>query len=327
VIVHLLLLVAGLLCIVKGGDLFVSSSVRIAEMLRMPRVVVGSTLVSLATTTPEMTVSVLAGLRGEPGLAIGNAVGSCVCNLLLILGTMAVVKELQIHASSLRVPFGVMVGFGVILTAFILDLRLSRWQGLLLVAGGVCYFVVDFSRHRTEGGRMAEDAKELETDFTNRHRWLRTGAGTAFLFGLGAILVVGGSRVLVEGAVGLATALGVPSIILGLTVIAVGTSLPELVTAVSSARRDVSDLAIGNLLGANIANLTLIAGSAAAIHEVGMSRATQVYNCSAMLGAMGLVVALALSGRRVTPREGWTLLGAYGLYLLGLVGLTWGPRW
>jgi cation:H+ antiporter len=318
---ELLLFAVGLACIVKGGDLFVSSSVRVAELLRMPRVVIGSTLVSLATTTPEMAVSVLSGVRGESGLALGNAVGSCLCNLGLILGTMAAVREVVVHPRPLRFPFCVMMAACGVLFLLTRGLRLERWQGGMLAGLGVAYFVYDFWRHRRGTGFPEEsEAAEVGTEWVSRHPWLRSGSGTACLFLLGAVLVVGGSWTLVGAAVRLALRLGVPSIVVGLTAVAVGTSLPELVTALASARRRVSDLALGNLLGANVANLTLIVGSAAAIHEVEMSRWTQRLSFPAMLVGAALAAVLGVSGGRLTRRKGWVLIGFYGLYLAA-VGL------
>jgi len=322
VTLDIILLAVGLIGIVRGGEWFVAASVRLAELLRMPRVVIGSTLVSLATTTPEMTVSVFAGLTGQPGLAVGNAVGSSVCNLLMVLGAMALVKQLEVHLTLFRIPFLVMFGAGVLLLVLTADLRLDRWQGLCLILLGVTFFVGDFFRHRRETAWVAVEAVELETQFVERHGWLRTPRGTAALFLVGAILVVGGSRLVVDAGVRVAEGLGVPPMILGLSLLAVGTSLPELVTAISSARQDVSDLAIGNLLGANVANLTLIIGSAAAIHNVEMNRITQQYNFPALLCAMVLVGVVGLSGRQVTRREGVLLLGCYGLYLIGVISLS-----
>jgi cation:H+ antiporter len=136
------------------------------------------------------------------------------------------------------------------------------------------------------------------------------------------VIVVAGSELLVESAVGLATALGVPSIVVGLTVVAMGTSLPELVTAITSAHKNVSDLAIGNVLGANIANLTFIVGTASSIHDVTMSRLTQIYNFPAMLALMLLSSWLILSGRKITRREGGILLAFYAVYIVVLVALT-----
>jgi cation:H+ antiporter len=151
---------------------------------------------------------------------------------------------------------------------------------------------------------------------------LQTKPGTAVQFAVGAAVVVVGSRLLVDGAVDVAGGLGIRPIIIGLTVIAIGTSLPELVTAISSSRKAVSDLAVGNVLGANIANLTLIVGAAATLHDVKMDRLTQLFNVPAMLLVMGLLLWMLLTDRRVTRREGAALLVTYGLYLVALIGLT-----
>jgi cation:H+ antiporter len=319
----LLLLGVGLILIIKGGDFFVSSSVRIAEQLRMPRVVIGSTLVSLATTTPELTVSIFSGLKGESGLAVGNAVGSCICNLGLILGVMAALKHVEVHPRTLRTAFAAMLGSGVLLFVLTSDLTLSRGQGVFLVALGVAYFVFDFSRHQRHVSPAAHaEAAALETEFVNRHSWLKGGRGAALQFLAGAVLVVVGSKLLVDSAVGIARALGIPSLIIGLTIVAVGTSLPELITAITSSRRNVSDLAVGNLLGANIANLTLIVGSAASMHEVSMSRAAQLLNFPSLLGVMLLALWMFSTESRVSRREGTVLLTFYAAYLLALVSLT-----
>jgi cation:H+ antiporter len=319
----ILLLLVGLALIIKGGDWFVSASVRIAELLRMPRVVIGSTLVSLTTTCPEMVVSVMAGLRGESGLAVGNAVGSCICNIGLILGLMASMKHVKVHPRSLKVPLIAMLLGGLLLLLITLDLEVSRLQGLVLLTLGACYFAYDFIHHKRAALRSEQrEAVAIETEKIVGHPWLQSGFGTACQFGLGAVTVIVGSKFLVDSAVSLAGALGIPSIIIGLTVVAVGTSLPELVTALTSSRRNVSDLAVGNVLGANIANMTLVVGTAASIHAVSMSRVTQLFNFPAMLVLMILATVMVISDSRVSRKEGGVLLGFYTGYIAVLVLLA-----
>jgi cation:H+ antiporter len=317
----------GLALLVKGGELFVSAAVRIAEFLRMPRVVIGSTLVSLATTTPELVVSLMAGGRGEPGLAVGNAVGSCICNIGLILGITAAFRHIDIHPRALRFPLLAMFGFGVLLFLMSLDLRLSRGQGAVLVAGGLGYFIYDFVHHaRDTKPADLKEAREIGAAVTGptggRGVWFHSRAGSAVQFLIGAGIVVVGSRWLVDAAVNLASALGIPSIIIGLTVIAVGTSLPELVTAVMSSRSHASDLAVGNVLGANIANLTFVVGTAAMMSDVTLRRSTQVVNFAAMLVVFGLLLWMLLNDRKVSRKEGVALLVTYSLYLCVLVFLA-----
>lgn len=320
----LLLLAAGLALIIRGGDLFVGAAVRIAHFLKMPRVVIGSTLVSLSTTTPEMVVSVLAALAGESGLAVGNAVGSVICNIGLILGVAAVIKRVDVHPRVLRWPLLGMFGAAVALVLMSLDLRLARWQGALMVAGGVAYFVWDFWWHwRRRPPRDVAEATAIEEAVRKtRFPWFQTRTGSAVQFVGGAGIVVLGARLLVDGATGVAAALGVPSLIVGLTVVALGTSLPELVTAVASARKAVSDLAIGNVLGANIANLTLVAGVAVLLHDVALDRRTQLLSFPVMLALMALLLGMLLTARRLSRREGMVLLAAYAAYMAVLAVLT-----
>jgi cation:H+ antiporter len=320
---QILWLLVGLALLVKGGEMFVSAAVRIAEFLRMPRVVIGSTLVSLATTTPELAVSLMAGGKGESGLAVGNAIGSCICNIGLILGITATFHHIDVHPRVLRTPLVAMFGFGVLVFLMALDLTLSGWQGAVLVAGGLVYFVYDFLQHARsrKPGEMAE-ARAIEQAVAGRFPWVQSKSGSVIQFLLGAAIVVAGSRFLVDAAVNLAAALGIPSIIIGLTVVAVGTSLPELVTAVMSSRTNASDLAVGNVLGANIANLTLVVGAASMMSDVTMSRATQLLNFPALLVVFGLLLGMLLSGRRVSRKEGVALLVTYSFYLCALVFLT-----
>ena len=326
-LVDVLILVLGLALIIKGGDWFVGASLRIAELLRMPRVVIGSTLVSLATTTPELMVSVMAAGKGEPGLAVGNAIGSCICNVGLILGITAALRQVDVHPKTLRIPLIAMFGFGALLFLMTLNLSLSRWQGAVLVAGGLGYFVYDFVSHAraTKPADVAE-ARAIEQSVAGRFPWFHSRTGSIAQFLLGAGVVVVGSRLLVDEAVNLAGALGIPSIIVGLTVVAIGTSLPELVTAVTSSRKNVSDLAVGNVLGANIANLTFIIGVAAMMSEVTMSRATQMLNFPAMLAVFGLLLWMLLNDRQMSRKEGVVLLLTYSFYLCALVFLAAGLK-
>ncbi|MCI0745621.1 MAG: calcium/sodium antiporter [Verrucomicrobia subdivision 3 bacterium] len=322
-LMHILLLLVGLALLAKGGELFVAAAVRLAEFLRMPRVVIGSTLVSLATTTPELVVSIMAGAKGAPELAVGNAVGSCICNVGLVLGLTAAFKHIDVNPAALRIPLIAMFTFGATLMLMTLDLGLSRRQGMTLICGGAVYFVYDFVKYARDvkPSHIAE-AAVIEAAATSRLDWFRGKPGTTVQFLLGAGTVVLGSRVLVDAAVALASALGLPSILIGLTIVAVGTSLPELITAVTSSRQAVSDLAVGNVLGANIANLTIIVGTAAVLSEVTMRRVTHSFNFLALLGLFAVLLWMLLSERRVSRKEGVTLVVLYNLYIAGLVLLS-----
>ncbi len=323
----LLGLLIGLALIIQGGDWFVAAAIRIAEFLRMPRVVVGGTLVSLTTTCPELVVSIVASSRGESGLAVGNAVGSCLCNVGLVLGVTACLRPIPLHPPALRLPLGAMLVIALILLGMTWDLRLARWQGAVLIGIGALYFVVDFIRHYRDRNPAHQKEAAIEDAVTqSRWAWFETRPGTATQFILGAAVVVGGSRLLVDGAVGAAGRLGISSMIIGLTVVAVGTSLPELITAVTSSRRAASDLAVGNVLGANIANLSIIVGTAALLHEVPLDRVTQLFNFPFLFAVMAVLGFLIQQTSGITRRGGITLLALYGIYLVALLGITLGQR-
>lgn len=236
----------------------------------------------------------------------------------------AALKQVDVHPRTLRLPLLAMFGFGVALFLMTLDLSLSRMQGAVLLAGGLGYFVWDFARHwRDRQPADVAEAVAIDTELSeSRWAWFESKAGTAVQFLFGAAVVVVGSKLLVDGAVGVAARLGVPSIVVGLTVVAIGTSLPELVTAITSSRQSVSDLAVGNVLGANIANLTLIVGTAAVLQDVPMDQFTQRFNFPVLLGFMGLLTWMLFSDHRVTRREGVVLLVAYAHFLVALTVLT-----
>jgi cation:H+ antiporter len=236
---------------------------------------------------------------------------------------MAAVKQIEVHPAALRVPLGVMLGLAGLLFLITLNLDVSRLEAVALLLVGAAYFAYDFIAHsRDPRPTAAAAAGAVERAIVARYAWLLTGPGTAVQFLSGAVMVVAGSRLLVDAAVALAAALAIPSLVVGLTVVAFGTSLPELVTAISSTRRRVSDLGIGNVLGANVANLSLIPGAAASITPAGLQRPDQVFNMTAMLGVMTVVAFLIIRRGRISRRAGTGLLVFYTAYLTAVVLLS-----
>jgi len=306
-----LLFSLGVAIIIYAGDVFVTASVAIAKHARIPRAVIGGTLVSLATTAPELTVSATASFQGNPGLAVGNAVGSVICNIGLIVGLLCVLHPLDVRERDFRFPALYMLGSGVLLTGLTVSLRLGRPRGALLMAVGLAYLAIDTIRHR----RMAEDAGAAD-EGKDGPGWSMRKSVLSFLAAAGAVVL--GSRLLSDNGVELATLLGVPPMVIGLTLVAVGTSLPELVTAVAAARKGVPELSLGNVVGANILNITLITGVSGVIHPLTMTRKTQLYNFPAMLVVILLLLVQARTGGKLTRREGWVFLLFYGFYVGGL---------
>ncbi len=309
----ILLIAVGFALVAKGGDLFVDSSIHIGRALRIPRFVIGGTLVSLATTAPELVVSVTAATMGDSGIALGNAVGSCICNIGLIVGMVALIMPVQVDRTDFVRRAGWMVAGGLLVVGFSWDLSLDRVYGIVLLALAVAYLAWDLMgilRSRRESGTEAQDP--------NASKGLAKAVGW---FAVGGACVLAGSRLLVTSGQGLAEALGVPSAIIGFSVIAIGTSVPELVTGVSAARKGVPDLSLGNIIGANVLNLLLIVGLSGTIQPLVLDPFSQWYGFP-WLGIFFLaIVGMVLKNGVVRRSAGIGLLVLYALYTIGLVSI------
>jgi cation:H+ antiporter len=309
----ILLIAIGFALVAKGGDLFVDSSVQIGRALRIPRFVIGGTLVSLATTGPELVVSATAATMGDSGIALGNAVGSCICNIGLIVGTVALIMPVQVDIADFIRRAGWMVGGGLLVVAFSWDLTMERLYGGILLGLAIAYLGWDLlgilRSRRTSGEETADSDAAGEL------------AGPIGWFAVGGACVLAGSYLLVNAGQGLAAALGVPSAIIGFSVIAIGTSLPELVTGVTAARKGVPDLSLGNIVGANVLNLLLIVGLSGTIQPLVLDPFSQWYGFP-WLGIFFLaMVGVVLKNGVVRRAAGIGLLMLYALYMIGLVSI------
>ena len=307
-LVDILLIAAGFALVAKGGDLFVDSSIRIGRALRIPRFVIGGTLVSLATTAPELVVSATAATLGDSGIALGNAVGSCICNIGLIVGTVALIMPVEVEKADFVRRAAWMVGAGLLVVGFSWDLTLDRVYGLVLLALAAAYLVWDLVGILRSRRAAAEEAADAGGGLAGAVGW----------FAAGGACVLAGSRLLVDSGRGLAEAFGVPSAIIGFSVIAIGTSLPELVTGVTAARKGAPDLSLGNIVGANVLNLLLIVGLAGTIQPLALDPFSQRYGFP-WLGIFFLtIVGVVLKVGLVRRAAGVALLILYALYTIGL---------
>ena len=309
------LFVMGFALIIKGGDYFVGSSVSIAENLRVPRIVIGSTIVSIATTSPEFIVSTTASFSGQPGIAVGNAVGSAILNIGFILSLICMIRPIPVSRKDFRIPSLVLLGVAVLLTLLTLRLTLSRVSGVILLLLGLAYLVFDYIRHKRASPRKLAQQPEVVVQDPR----MQTMRRSVVFFLVGLAMVVVGSHLMVTSAVKIAEALGVRPILIGLTVVALGTSLPELVTAVASVRKGVVDLSLGNIVGAGILNCTVITGTSASIMPLRMTRTTQLYNLPALVVTVAVFIVLARLGGRLTRRDGRIMFMLYAAYVVGLV--------
>ena len=308
-----LMFLLGMAVIAKGADWFTDSSVSIAEVTHVPKAMIGATIVSLATTFPEFSVSLTAALSHQPQTAIGNAVGSTICNIGLILATVVLVRPMLIERGAVRAQGGFMIAAGAGIILLTLRGTLSRAGGLVLVAGLAAY--VWFSVRGALSHRRSQRSQEPQAAAPKPlGREIR-------LFLLGAVCVVLGSVLLVKNAKILAEWLQVPELIIGLTLVAVGTSLPEYVTAVTATLKGHSELGVGNVIGANILNLVWVLGASALVRPLHLAHQTRVLDLPVMLLIMVLLVVMIATGSRLRRWEGAVLLGVYVLYLTAMFAL------
>lgn len=302
-----LLLIGGLALLVGGAEWLVRGAVRVALLLRVPAGIVGLTVVAAGTSLPELFVSVSAALRGAPDLSTGNVVGSNIYNIALILGLSALVQPLVTDRPTVRYDWPVVLVAALALWGLGADGRLGRLDGLLLFGGHLAYVAWLVRRAHVDRVDESEGGGSLP------------GALLGILLGLVALTF--GSRLLIDGATSIAEAFGVSQRVIGLTIVGVGTSTPELATSVIAAWRGQNDIAIGNVLGSNIFNILFILGASAVVTALPVHPGLLASDIPWMLGITILLLPLLLTGHRIVRAEGMLLLGvaaAYTAFLLNV---------
>jgi len=314
-----ILAVCGLGLLAAGSELLVRGASRLAAALGISPLVIGLTVVAFGTSSPELAVSLKSALAGQADIAMGNVVGSNILNVLLILGLSALVAPLPIQRQLLRVDVPLMIGVSGLVLLLGLDGRIGRLDGLLLAAGLAGYLALSIRLGRREGGALAAAAAASGVaPAARRSREVALDAGLAVA---GLVALVAGSRWLVDGAVALAVVLGADQLVIGLTVVAAGTSLPEVATSVTAARRGERDIAVGNVVGSNLFNLLAVLGltSAAAPGGVAVARAALAFDLPVMLLVALVCLPVFFTGRRVARAEGALFLAGYVAYTVYLV--------
>ena len=311
-LLDLLLMLAGVGLLYVGAEGLVRGAAALAVRARMSPLLVGLTVVAFGTSAPELVVSVQATLAGNGGIAVGNVVGSNICNIALILGSAAMIRPLKVDAQLTRLDIPVMIGVSLLLAFFLANAWLSTGEGAVLLAGVVAYviFSVRVAKRRMDGALA-----DLETAAKPEGSAWRDLAFV--VVGLG--LLVLGSRALVSGAVSIATDLGVSETIIGLSIVAIGTSLPELATSIVAAFKGEGDLAIGNAVGSNLFNALGILGVAAVLRPLDAAGIGGA-DLGMMLATAVLILPLAWSGYELSRHEGALLLALYAGYVGLLLG-------
>jgi len=329
---NVVLVLLAMLLITKGGDVFTDSAVAIARATRVPTVIIGATIVSVATTFPEFMVSLTGTLTGVPAFAVGNALGSCCCNIGLIVGTSALLKGIlakkrgeapgiPVSRLTLLGPGGFMLAAGLavwVLSVFgnpfppdEANYAIARWQGGVLAGLLVVYLVYSFRSARKARFEVEWTAEEEQEEKGLREHILKP----IVRFVIGACLVSLGSKLMVSNAEVLALAMGVPKLVVGLTVLAVGTSLPEYTISLLAVIKGHGALGVGNIIGANVLNITWVIATCALISPLPIERQTVILDTPLMLLLMSLMLTPAWRKERISAWMGAVLLGVYCGYL------------
>jgi cation:H+ antiporter len=314
------LLLLGLVALICGAELVVRGGTRLAIRLRIPPIVVGLTIVSIGTSAPELAIGIEAALRGNGSLAVGNIAGTNTVNLLLIFGLSALLRPITLDSQTLRFNLPVMIVAALALVAMAMDGALTRTDGAVMVGAGVLYTLalIVLTRHESPATKLG-----FEQEFAGRAhvRPLVDVAWSSMALLAGIVIIVIGSDLLVEQAVSLARAMNVSDALIGLTIIAIGTSLPELVTTIVGTLRNNRDIAIGNLLGSSIFNILFILGITCLVPDQAMPVEADLVRIDIPVMALATLTCIPvfLSGRRVSRIEGALFVSVYALYLLYLL--------
>ena len=313
----LLALVLGLVFLVGGGELLVRGAAALALKANIPPLLIGLTVVSMGTSAPELFASVEAALEGHPGLAVGNVLGSNVANLALILGLTALIRPVTVDRMALRLDIPLMLGASLLFVAVASDLEMTRTEGIgaLLLMG--LFIASLFRRARQQDNPDDGDVSETG-GWASKSVFALLGV---ILAGTGALYF--GSEAFVDGASRFALHMGVSDHVIGLTVVAFGTSLPEIVASSMAAWREQSDLAVGNVVGSNLFNLLLVLGTTATIMPLPMRPEVLSWDIGWLLGTAVALIPLALLGGLRTPRLGRWQGGLFVLAYLVYIGTTW----
>lgn len=313
----LLALVLGLVFLVGGGELLVRGAAALALKANIPPLLIGLTVVSMGTSAPELFASVEAALEGHPGLAVGNVLGSNVANLALILGLTALIRPVTVDRMALRLDIPLMLGASLLFVAVASDLEMTRTEGIgaLLLMG--LFIASLFRRARQQDNPDDGDVSETG-GWASKSVFALLGV---ILAGTGALYF--GSEAFVDGASRFALHMGVSDHVIGLTVVAFGTSLPEIVASGMAAWRGQSDLAVGNVVGSNLFNLLLVLGTTATIMPLPMGPEVLSWDIGWLLGTAVALIPLALLGGLRTPRLGRWQGGLFVLAYLVYIGTTW----
>lgn len=313
-LIPVLLFIVGLLFLIKGGDWFVDGASSLARRFHLPELLIGATVVSIGTTLPEVMVSTMSALSGHGEIAYGNAIGSVICNAALIAAITIAVRPGRVDPKTLKTPVAFFFAAAAIycIAAYVFG-RFTRVMGIIMLATFVAYMAVNVLQMKnTPAGEQEASEEEEEMPL----------AKTLILLVLGAVLIAVGANLLVDNGTLIAQALGVPESVIALTFVALGTSLPELVTAITSLVKGHSDLSLGNIVGANVFNLVLVSGMSITLAPFTIPQSATLFGINSslvldlpvMLAVMLILTVPALVKGKLHRAQGILLLAIYAAF-------------
>lgn len=309
IITALIILVIGFFLLIKGADFFVEGSSSVAKLLRVPSIIIGLTIVAMGTSLPECAVSVTASLSGNNALAVSNVIGSNIFNLLVVCGFCALFTPLAVQKDTIKrdIPFSLICTFVMLILGWI-GMSLGHLDGvifLVIFAG----FIIMMVRSALNARSEAQDGDEIEV--------LPVWKCIVFIIG-GAIAIKYGGDFVVDGASFIASAMGLSQNLIGLTIVALGTSLPELVTSIVAAKKDEVDMAVGNVIGSNVFNILFVLGIAATISPVAFIF-ENVIDIIVLIAVTLIIWFFAWSKNEINRKEGIAMLALYVIYMVYII--------
>ncbi len=311
----IVLLIIGLIVLIVGGDYLVRGSSSIALRLHLSPLVVGLTIVAFGTSAPELLISIQSALKGSPDLVMGNVVGSNICNLALVLGLTAVINPVKVQINSIRFDWPMTMGASILLYLIVREGSIAAFEGILFLIIIISYliFIIQQSRKETKANISAGDKDEIP-EMPSKQIWK-----DLVFIAIGCVGLYFGSEWFVNSAKELALSIGVEERVVGLTVVALGTSLPELVTAAVASYKGQTDLALGNLMGSNIFNILSILGITSIIREIHVHIDILNKDIIWMLMITLMILPFMIMRREIGRVDGFILLLVYVVYIYTVI--------
>lgn len=306
----IVLLLLGFVLLVKGADMFVDGSSSVARLLKIPAVIIGLTIVAMGTSAPEAAVSITAGFTGNNEIAISNVLGSNLFNLMGVVGTCAIIKAFDTDSTIMKRDYPINLGLTILLAIFLVGGVIARWEGAILLVLMVGYIALMLrAALKDRKAKAAEDNKEEEEEKKPMPAWKSI---IFIIIGLAGVIL--GGQLVVNNASAIASKFGLSENLIGLTIVAIGTSLPELVTSVVAARKGESGLALGNVIGSNIFNILFILGASSVLNPITITN-ENIIDIAILFAVSAIIFIFGLTGKKIHRWEGI-------LCVLGYVGYT-----